>query len=581
MEVDFRGVGRRWVNPAYVPTYAASNMPDGWVAVLTDITGRKQTEQALRDSEERSRSVVNHVVDAIITIDEQGIIASFNPAAEGLFDYDAAEAIGRNVNLLMPEPYHSEHNGYISSYLRTGDARVIGIGREVVGRRKDRSVFPMDLAISEFQHGGRRYFTGIVRDITARKRAEESLREADRRKDEFLGMLAHELRNPLAAISYASQVLDRVGSLDDQAKRLLEIIRRQTTNLTRMVDDLLDMSRITSGKIQLVSEPLDVATVTERTVENIRPLMESRNHEFVVSMESRPLAVMGDATRLEQIPVNLLNNAARFTDSGGRIALTVELDTKSPATGAGEVVFRVVDNGIGIPGDMLPFVFDLFTQVDKSLDRSQGGLGIGLSLVQRLVELHGGIVSVASEGPGRESEFTVRLAAIPTTASMTSVPSTPRDRQSRRTRVLVVDDNSDVASSIFAVLRDLGHDADTASDGRSALEALRSCVPDLILIDRAMPVMDGFELARRLRGDPRFQRTLLVAVSGHGQDDDLRRTEEAGFDGHLAKPVSMATLEAALNATVEPDRFARLASDSAGKARGARYFVRRAAAPAT
>ena len=317
---------RFWANVVITALRNDAGELMGFAEVIRDMTERRAGEDALREAEERMRSVVNHVIDGIITIDERGMVESFNPAAEKIFGYPAVEVVGRNVNMLMPEPYHSGHDGYLTNYIRTHQPKIIGIGREVEGLRSDGSIFPMELAVSEFKLAGRRYFTGIIRDITERKRLERELHkrvaelaETDHRKDEFLAMLAHELRNPLAAITTAVQ-LSTMSGVQDQIHWSMEVINRQVKHLTRLIDDLLDVSRITRGKVQLRKETIDAYPVINGALDAIRPLIEQRNHELIVSL--RPgLRLEADPTRLEQILVNLLTNAAKYTESGGTIWL--------------------------------------------------------------------------------------------------------------------------------------------------------------------------------------------------------------------------------------------------------------------
>jgi signal transduction histidine kinase/CheY-like chemotaxis protein len=381
---------------------------------------------------------------------------------------------------------------------------------------------------------------GTCTDIDELKRLDQALQEADRRKDEFLGMLAHELRNPLAAIVNASQVLDRLGSPDLTAAKLRSIILRQSRNLTRMVDDLLDVSRITSGKIRLNKEVLDVSTIISRAVEVARTFIERRQHELTVSLGSQSMRLEADPTRLEQILVNLLNNAAKYTDPGGRIRVSADRVDE-------QIVIRVTDNGIGIPLDMLPRIFDLFTQVDASVDRSKGGLGIGLAMVRNLVQLHNGIVTVHSDGSGRGSEFVVRLPALVQDDPEPPVsPATTTASAGSPVRVLIVDDRVDTADSIRMLVEALGHEGRMVHSGADALEAVQRDRPDLMLIDIGMPDMNGYELARRLRADRSVAELTLIALTGYWREDDRRSAAGAGFDRYLVKPVSLETLEAVL-----------------------------------
>jgi signal transduction histidine kinase/ActR/RegA family two-component response regulator len=396
-------------------------------------------------------------------------------------------------------------------------------------------------------------FDGVTLDITERKRAEEALKENDRRKDEFLAMLAHELRNPLAPIRNAAQVLKLTGPPDANQQWAREVIERQAQHLTRLVDDLLDVSRITSGKVTLQRETLDLSAVIQRAVEASRPLIDARKHRLTVALAAEPLRVAGDLTRLVQAVSNLLNNAAKYTDEGGSIEVTTGRE-------GAEAVVRVRDDGLGLAADLLPHVFDLFTQAERSLDRSQGGLGIGLTLVRQLVEMHGGRAEAKSDGPGRGSEFEVRL---PLLEAPTSEPGgrgaerrTPNAERRTALRVLVVEDNVDSAEMLSFMLKLGGHETRMAHDGWAALEAARQFQPQVILCDIGLPGMNGYEVAQQLRAQPPFKQTRLVAISGYGQDEDRRRSKDAGFDYHLTKPVEPDALAALLES---------LKSDGRGK----------------
>jgi signal transduction histidine kinase len=383
-------------------------------------------------------------------------------------------------------------------------------------------------------------------EVMERTRVEQALKEADRHKDEFLAMLAHELRNPLAPIHNALQLMQRTSVPDPQFAWSRDVIKRQVTHLTRLVDDLLDVSRITRGKINLTKEVIEVSTLIARTVETVQPLFEEYGHTLAVDVPAGVLAVLGDPTRLTQALGNVLGNAAKYTDRNGRISL---IATQRD----GEVEIRVRDNGIGIPQELLPAIFNLFTQLDRTSGRPQSGLGIGLALVKRLVEMHGGSVTAHSDGLGRGSEFTIRLPLFirePDRAgrplqnlseleqSMTNLEGTPRTQR----RILVADDNNDALESLATLLQLSGHEVYTAPNGAMALEAAEQHRPEVALLDIGMPKLDGYEVARRIRAQPWGQRITLVALTGWGQDSDRRRSQEAGFDSHLVKPLDLDKL---------------------------------------
>jgi CheY-like chemotaxis protein len=372
----------------------------------------------------------------------------------------------------------------------------------------------------------------ISRDITARKRDEEALREADRRKDEFLAVLAHELRNPLAPIRSSLDLL-RMDDTGEHALKARTIIERQVGHMVRLVDDLLEVSRISQGKIELRSEPVDVSAVILSAIETSRPAVEAGKHRLSMTLPTESLAVKGDFVRLGQVVANLLNNAARYTSSAGTISVSAERDD-------GHAVIAVRDSGVGIEPGMLPRIFEMFVQIERPGHRAKGGLGIGLSLARNLVKLHGGEISARSDGLGKGSTFEVRLplisSAVPKTANEVP-PDCEKARHSVK-RVLVVDDNVDAAQSLGMMLVAMGHQVRVEHAGTAALEAARAEAPDVALLDIGMPEMDGLELARRLRREPGLQNVRLAAVTGFGGQEDVARSKAAGFDEHLVKPVS-------------------------------------------
>jgi signal transduction histidine kinase/CheY-like chemotaxis protein len=377
----------------------------------------------------------------------------------------------------------------------------------------------------------------LEEEVAERRRLEQELRcraeqlaEADRRKDEFLAMLGHELRNPLAPIRNAVEVMRLLDLTGPQLQWARDVIDRQVGHMTRLVDDLLDVSRISRGRITLQMESVALAEVIGRAVESSRPLLEARRHELAVVLPAEPVRLEADPSRLAQAVTNLLNNAAKYTAEGGRVRLTAERR-------GDEVVLRVGDNGVGIAPEMLPRVFDPFIQAEQTLDRSGGGLGIGLTLVKCLVELHGGSVEAFSGGLGQGSEFVVRLPVSGSAGKQSSNGDGWVAAPSQSAcRILVVDDNSDAAESLAMVLRVGGHEVCTAHDGLAALNAAEQFQPEVVLLDIGLPKVDGYEVARRLRERAGSEQVLLVAVTGYGQEEDRRRAEEAGFDAHLVKP---------------------------------------------
>jgi PAS domain S-box-containing protein len=394
------------------------------------------------------------------------------------------------------------------------------------------------------------YLDGVIFDFTERKKMEDSLRsqtealqEADHRKDDFLATLSHELRNPLAPLRNAVQILALRGDDPSVVAQTNELLDRQVQQMVRMVEDLLEVSRIGQGKIGLQKSPVDLAEVVSIAVETSRPLIETHRHNLTVSLPDCPVRVEADAARLAQVISNLLNNSAKYTEDGGRIELIVERSRK-------EAVLRVRDNGVGIAPEMLPHVFDMFMQAESSTNRSQGGLGIGLTLVRRLVEMHGGAIEARSAGLGKGSEFLARLPALTEPASDIA-PKAAADISSQTPggprRVLIVDDNEDSAESMAVLLRLRGHEVRLSYDGQSALEEAHAFKPDVMFLDLNLPRMDGYEVARRLRQEPAMRDMMLVAMTGYGQEEDRQRTREAGFHLHMVKPVDFDKIEELLS----------------------------------
>ncbi len=364
----------------------------------------------------------------------------------------------------------------------------------------------------------------------------DELAEIDRRKDEFLAMLGHELRNPLAPVTTALQIMRIHENEPVRVARSREIVERQVEHMTRLIDDLLDVSRITRGKIELREQPLVLSSVIERAVESARPLIDERGHRVALDLPTEPVTFLADPARLAQVFANLLNNAAKYTDVGGRIWLRARVD-------GNELVVGVKDDGPGFTKDLLAHAFDLFMQGPQTRARARGGLGIGLTLVRRLVELHGGTVEAMSEGPGRGTEFVVRLPLRVPTAVDGAQPAAAVATAGPRRRILVVDDNIDAAEALGELLRDYGHEVATAHDGTRALDHARLHRPEIVLLDISMPEMDGYEVAKRIRGELGLGDALLIALTGYGEDRHRRLAREAGFDHHVTKPVDAAKLE--------------------------------------
>jgi len=504
---------------------------------------RKEAERELNQSD-RDRAMLAAIVDssqdAIISKTFDGIIRSWNAGAQRLFGYAESEAVGKPITLLIP-PERLDEEKDILARLSRGE-RIEHY--ETVRVAKDGRRIDISLTISPLRDGRGNLIgaSKIARDISDRKRAEEALREADRRKDEFLATLAHELRNPLAPIRNSLHILRMAGENGVPIESVLEMMERQVAQMVRLVDDLLELSRISRGKIELKRERIELTAVINQALETSRPLVEAGAHTLKVQLPAHPVMVQGDLIRLSQVFANLVNNAAKYTERGGTITVAVACED-------GNAVTSVRDTGIGIPRDMLARVFETFVQVDNPLRRSQDGLGIGLSLVRSLVLMHGGHIEAHSDGLGLGSEFVVRLPIVergPAGDAHASRSDRATAEARMGCRILVVDDNRDSANSLALMLRLVGADVQVAYDGRSALEAIKICRPSVILMDLGMPGMDGCEVARQIRQDPQHTGLTLIALTGWGQEGDRRRSQAAGFDHHLVKPVELSALQVLL-----------------------------------
>jgi PAS domain S-box-containing protein len=509
--------------------------PGRHLTILRDIGDRKHAEAALRDSEARYRDLFENAHDIFYTHDLSGNFTSVNKQAERTFGYDRAEILGKSAFAFIPPEYHQRVRDAIQRKLAGATGPTV-YELEVIG--KDGHRVPVEVNSRLITSDGWPVgVQGCARDITERKRAEEALKDADRRKDEFLAMLAHELRNPLTPIRNALHVLQLPSADSGRMSQVRDMMERQVEHLTRLVDDLLDVARIMRGKIELRRTQVDLATVIARAVETAQPGIDAQRQQLTVGLPPEPLFLQGDLVRLAQVFANLLNNASKYTEPGGSIRLTAERQDDA-------AVVRVRDSGIGMAPEVVPHIFELFMQADRSAARSQGGLGIGLTLVRQLVELHGGSVHAASPGLGQGSEFTVRLPALASAPALAEPkPRAGRAAPARARRILVVDDNEDVADSLALVLRLGGHDVRVAHDGPAALEAAHAYRPEVVLLDIGLPGMTGYEVARRLRQQPPAGLALLIALTGYGQEEDRRRSCEAGFDVHLTKPVDPADLK--------------------------------------
>lgn len=511
--------------------------------LFKNITGRKLADDLLRDSEERYRRLFESAKDGILILDfATGAIIDANPFMTELLGYSTAELTGKELWQIGLFADKAGSEAAVRELQDKGYIRFENLPLESKGGR----TIEVDIVGNAYREHRHKVIQCNIRDISERSALERAMRAhaqtlaaLDRRKDEFLAMLSHELRAPLAPIVSAVQILrlrENEGLVERQACMIIE---RQVGQIKHLVDDLLEVSRITSGKVHFRSVPVTFNAIVELAVEAVRPLVEWRCHQIAVTLPPDPLWLVADAARLEQVVVNLLTNAAKYTDEGGHIWLTLDPDGEF-------AVLRVRDNGVGISAELLPHVFDLFTQEPRSLDRAQGGLGIGLSLVRRLVELHGGTVA-ATSSPGLGSEFVIRLPVTPAPAAA-EPPIARVSKVEQGCHVLIVDDSVDTTHSLALLLSSSGHRVRTAHDGPGALEALASEPADVVLMDIGLPGMDGYEVARRIRRQPGGDRVVLVAMTGYGQERDRQLARDAGFDHHLVKPADLDELLRILSA---------------------------------
>ena len=504
----------------------------GAVLVFRDVSERRRSELARA----HLAAIVDSSEDAIVSKTLQGIILSWNTGAERLFGHSSSEAVGQPITILIP-PERINEEGEILARIARGE-RIEHF--ETVRVTKDGHRLDISLTVSPIRDVSGEIIgvSKIARDITDRKLAEQALREADRKKDEFIALVAHELRNPLAPMRSALQVMQIAPSDAKALTGARDVMERQLGHMVRLIDDLLDISRIGQKKLELRRTRVTLADIVNSAVETARPVIDAAGHRLTVSLPASPVHLDGDLTRLSQVFSNLLTNSAKYTQPGGSIELVAEATN-------GKVRVSVRDNGIGVPADALESIFDMFSQVDRSLEHSTGGLGIGLALVRGLVEMHGGTVTAASDGQDRGSTFTVTLpvltsvsASVPRSASLAAAPPA-----GPRWRVLVVDDSRDAAEMMAMMLEFMGNEVRTAFTGTQAIAAAEEFRPALILMDIGMPELDGYEAARRIRGAPWGRDICIIALTGWGHERDRVRSREAGCDGHLVKPVEPAALE--------------------------------------
>jgi PAS domain S-box-containing protein len=514
----------------------------GYSKITRDLTERREHEEIVRQSEERFRLLLEGIEDyAIYLLDPEGRVISWNTGAQRITGWRADEIIGQSFERFYS---HEDVNaGKPAAELRAAalNRRAEDLGWRV---RKDGTRYWADVVVTALfaEDGTLRGFAKVTRDLSERKRMEQ-LEDQGRHLTEFLAMLAHELRNPLAPIRNAVAIMGVHPDVSPQLAWCRDVIERQTVHLTRLVDDLLDVSRITRGKLRMQGGTMDLNAAVHRAVEAVRPLIESRRHRLHLQLPEERILVNGDLTRLTQVAINLLNNAAKYTPEGGDITVEAALE-------GDDAVVRVRDNGMGIAPQLIDQVFDLFAQGERTIDRSEGGLGIGLTLARRIVALHGGNLTARSEGVGKGSEFTMTLPRLNPELGEAQPPAAAVDMQadSVKRRVVVVDDNVDAADSMARLLRMAGHDVDIEYDGAAALERIMRDMPEIVLLDIGLPGMSGYEVAKQLRARPESKELQIIAMTGYGQEEDRRRSLAAGFDGHLVKPVMPAELFALIDA---------------------------------
>ena len=645
---------------------------------LGQFIGRKRVEMAIIEEQRRTRAILDTALDAVIAMDHLGVITEFNPAAERAFGYQKEEAVGRELaDLIIPPDLRRQHRAGLSKHLATGEGPFLNRRVETRGYHADGHEFPIEVAIIRVSGDGPPTFTGFVRDLTARREAEDAvhsseerfrtlaasnsaltlyeqdrdlryrwvfpqhpefpdhnigktdddllppgegwqltslkrqvlesgvgrreeitvtlpagarsydlmveprfdtggaiigvagvavditerkrteqllrdsetrLREADRHKDEFLAMLAHELRNPLAPIRTGLELVRVAGDKPETVAQIRPMMERQVAHMVRLIDDLLDISRISSGKITLRRRSTSVADLVNGAVEANRSVIEAAGIQLTVRLPEQPPLLLVDPTRFVQVLSNLLHNAAKFTDTGGGIV--VSCDVVGSGAGAEELVLSVSDTGIGISSEMLPRVFDLFTQGEGDVHRTNGGLGVGLALARRIVEMHGGRIDARSGGEDRGSDFTIRMPITGHAEGGPTEESRAAARPAVKRKVLVIDDNADAAEMLAFLVRAMGSEADTADNGIEGIRLASRLTPDVIILDIGMPVMDGYETCRRIRREPFGQSVVIVALTGWGQERDKQRAIEAGFDAHLTKPADPLQLERILAGAV-------------------------------
>lgn len=537
VEVEaLRADGTRIAVELAISPIRLSGQPAFFTAYLRDITARRRAEAALRQSEESYRTLVEQVKDyAIFRTDAEGRAVTWNEGVHRVLGFEEHEFIGQDIvaAIFLPDDVR---NGSAQKELQKAAATGVANDDRWM-RRKDGTpffAFGVTTALRD-ERGQLAGFTKVMRDMTERKALEDALKDADRRKDEFIATLAHELRNPMGPIVNAVTLLCQARPADPKMQWSCDVIERQVSHMRHLLHDLLDMNRISTGRIELQKERVTLAQVLQGAMEAVQPLVERRSHTLEASLPPAPVHVHGDAVRLTQVFMNLLNNAAHYTEPGGRIRVLARLQE-------GEACVSIRDTGIGIAADKLAHVFDMYFQAEGGFERVHGGLGIGLSLSRRLVEMHGGRIEARSAGVGQGSEFVVWLPALAEPLDSRPAPAARRVAHAPAKRILVADDNQDQAESLAQLLRLSGNEVEVVHDGVALVEAAERLRPQAAIVDIGMPGLDGYEAARRIRGEAWGKAMKLVAQTGWGREEDRKRALAAGFDAHLVKPVEPGAL---------------------------------------
>jgi PAS domain S-box-containing protein len=540
LEYRLRNAGGdyRWVLDTGAARFDARGSFAGLIGSCIDITDRKEIEVALAISEARFRRIADANLIGVGFGDGQGNVTYVNDEMLRMMgqrreDFEAGRVNWRTA--IAPE--------FLETYRRTTETlikegSVTGYEKAFLRPDGERTYF---LGAAALLEPGSNFHVRIALDLTQLKRVQQEreslldqLRQSDRRKDEFLAVLAHELRNPLAPLKNSIEIVKRFDAAAGAAEAIATM-ERQLSHMVRLIDDLLDVSRITHNRLELRRSVCDLRSIVEQALQTVRPLAERKQHRLNVVLPEEPVCLDGDPVRLTQVLINLLDNACKYTEPGGSVRVVAQRVGE-------EAVIRVEDDGHGIDCEALPTVFDMFTRADSALEREQGGLGLGLALVRRMVELHGGSVTAWSAGRGRGSVFTVRLPVLARGLTIAASGTAAVENATESRRILVVDDNRDATETLAALLELSGHQTATAFDGRAALEIADAFRPDVLLLDIGMPELNGYEVARGVRSLPWGREALLIALTGWGQDEDRRRSQEAGFDAHLVKPVDHGQL---------------------------------------